>query len=313
MAIAPGFDVHRGPGRLQAVGHPLGMAHHVGAAGIAADAGEHALAGRPRAGDRVRLHVADHLVVDPLRGAAQCQFAQCRQVAGREIVADRALGLVRHVDLAVAQPLDQVLRRQVDQLDVVGLVDDRVRHRLAHADAGDARDDIVQAFDVLDIERGVDVDAGGDQFLDIHVAFGMPAAGRVGVCQFIDQGQLRTARQQRVEIHLRQRAPAILHWSARDDFQAVEQRLGFSAPVGLDHADDDIDAFLEARACGGEHLVGLADAGRGAEEELQPTTRALLRGLPTARRVRAFLRGMFDRPNRPLSLHRHGPACPGHR
>ena len=201
--IAPGFDVHRGPGRLQAVGHALGVAHHVGAAGIVADACEDALAGRPRTGDRVRLHVAHHLVVHPLRGAAQCQFAQRRQVAGREIVADRAFGLVRHIDLAVAQPLDQVLRCQVDQLDVVGLVDDRVRHRLAHADAGDARDDIVQAFDVLDVERGVDVDAGADQLLDIHVALGMPAAGRVAVRQLIDQGELRAARQQCVEVHLR--------------------------------------------------------------------------------------------------------------
>ena len=64
------------------------------------------------------------------------------------------------------------------------------------------RDDIVQAFDVLDVERGIDVDAGGDQLLDIHVALGMPAARRVGVRQFIDQRELRAARQQRVEIHL---------------------------------------------------------------------------------------------------------------
>ena len=152
----------------------------------------------------MRLHIAHHLLIDPLRGAAQREFAQRGQIAGREIVADRAFGLVRHIDLAVAQPLDQIVRRQVDQLDVVGLVDDRVRHRLAHADAGDARDDVVQAFDVLDIERGVDVDAGGDQFLDIHVALGMPAARRVGVRQLIDQRQLRAARQQRVEVHLLQ-------------------------------------------------------------------------------------------------------------
>ena len=77
-----------------------------------------------------------------------------------------------------------------------------VGHRLAHADAGDLRDDIVQAFDVLDVERGVDVDAGGDQFLDIHVALRMAAARRVGVREFVDQRELRPARQQRVEIHL---------------------------------------------------------------------------------------------------------------
>jgi hypothetical protein len=47
------------------------------------------------------------------------------------------------VDLALFQPLDQVLGRQVDQLDLVRLVEHAVRHRLAHADARDAGDDIV--------------------------------------------------------------------------------------------------------------------------------------------------------------------------
>jgi hypothetical protein len=106
-----------------------------------------------------------------------------------------ALGLVRHVSLAVLQSLDQVVRIQIDQLDVVGLVDDRIRHRLAHADAGDARDDVVQTFDVLDIERGVDIDAGRDQFIDIHVAFRMPAARRVGVREFVDDRDRRVSRE----------------------------------------------------------------------------------------------------------------------
>jgi hypothetical protein len=49
--------------------------------------------------------------------------------------------------------------------------------------------------------------------------------------------------------------------------------------VRLNHANDDIDAFLIARAGCGEHLEGLADTRRGAEEDLQAATRALLRGL----------------------------------
>ena len=35
--------------------------------------------------------------------------------------------------------------------------------------------------------------------------------------------------------------------AARDDLEALEQRLGFAAAVGLDHADDDIDALAAAR------------------------------------------------------------------
>ena len=232
----------------------------------------------PRARGSRAPACSDHLLVDPLRGAAQREFAQRGQVAGREIVADRALGLVRHIDLAVLQPLDQVVGRQVDQLDVVGPVDDRVRHRLAHADAGDPGDDVVQAFDVLDVERGVDVDAGGEQLLDIHVALGMPAARRVGVRELIDQRELRPARQQRVEVHLLQPAPSVFDRAARDDLEAFEQRLGFACGRGSRRRRPRHRRPPAARLRRGEHLVGLADAGRGAEEHLQPAARSLLRG-----------------------------------
>ena len=80
------------------------------------------------------LHVREQLLVDALGGAAQRQLAQRRQIAGREEVLQRALGLLGDVDLALLEPLDQVVRRQVDELDGVGAVEDRVGHGLAHAD-----------------------------------------------------------------------------------------------------------------------------------------------------------------------------------
>ena len=55
------------------------------------DADQDALARRPWAGDGVGLHVGQHLVVDPLRGAAQRQLAQGGQIAFGEIVVERAL------------------------------------------------------------------------------------------------------------------------------------------------------------------------------------------------------------------------------
>ena len=51
----------------------------------------------------------------------------------------------------------------------------------------DLRDDIVQAFDVLDVERRVDVDARGQQLFDIVIALGVPAARRVGVGELVDE------------------------------------------------------------------------------------------------------------------------------
>ena len=129
---------------------------------------------------------------------------------------------------------------------------------------------------MLDVEGCVDVDAGGDELLDIHVALGVPAARCVAARQLIDQGELWTACQHCIDVHLPQRPIAILDRTLRDGLQTVEQCLSLAPPMRLYHRDDDIDAFLVARASGGEHLVGLAHAWGGAEEDLQPAARILL-------------------------------------
>ena len=107
------------------------------------------------------------------------------------------------------RPLDQVVGRDVDHLDVVGALEDRVRHRLAHPDAGDPGDDVVQALDVLDVQRRVDVDAGGEQLLDVLVALGVAAAGGVGVGELVDERERGAAGEDRVEVHLLER-PALV-------------------------------------------------------------------------------------------------------
>ena len=100
---------------------------------------------------------------------------------------ERALGLLGDVDLAFLQALDQVVGREVDELDRVGAVEDRVRHGLAHPHMRDLRDDVVQALDVLDVDRGIDVDAVVQQLLDVEIALGMAAARRIGVGKLVDQ------------------------------------------------------------------------------------------------------------------------------
>ncbi len=48
-----------------------------------------------------------------------------------------------------------------------------------------------------------------------------------------------------------------------------QQRFGFAAAMGLDDADDDVVAVLLAGVGLLQHFVGLADAGRGADENSQ--------------------------------------------
>ena len=182
---------------------------------------------------------------------------------------ERALGLLGNVDLAFLEPLDQIVRRQIDQLDGVGAVEDRVGHGLAHAHMRDLGDDVVEAFDVLDVDRRVDVDAVAHQLFDVEVALRMTAAFGVGVGEFVDQNDLRTAGDDGVEVHLLERLAFVLDAPARNDFEAAQQRFGFLAAVGLDDADDDVVTVLLARLGLLQHFVGLADARRGADEDSQ--------------------------------------------
>jgi hypothetical protein len=46
--------------------------------------------------------------------------------------------------------------------------------------------------------------------------------------------------------------------------------------VGLDHANDDIGAGLLPGMGALQHFVGLADTGRGADEDLEPSRAAVL-------------------------------------
>ena len=227
---------------------------------------------------------------------------------------ERALGLLGHVDLALLEPLHQVVRGEVDHLDVVRPVEDRVRHRLAHPDARDLGHDVVEALDVLDVHRRVDVDAGVQQFLDVEVALGMAAPGRVRVGEFIDQHELGLARQHGIEVHLLEPGALVRDAAARDDLEPVEERLGFRSAVRLDHADHDVDAVLPLGLGGFQHLVGLAHAGRGPEEDLEPARGrvppgALPRAAPPARVSGGALRSAIA--SSPRSSGRRADPGPG--
>lgn len=168
LQAAPRLDGDCGPGRMQPVRQPLGVAHQARGARILAEAHQNALARGSGTGNGIGLHVGEQLLVDPLGGAAQRQLAQRGQIARREIML-------------------QIVGREIDQLDRVGAVEHLVRYGFAHPYMRDLRDHVIEAFDVLDVDRRVDVDATGQQLLDIEIAFGMTAARRAGMSEFVDR------------------------------------------------------------------------------------------------------------------------------
>src|SRR5262245_25354420 len=96
---------------------------------------------------------------------------------------------------------------------------------------------------MLDVDRGVDVDASGKQLLDIEIPLWVPAPRSVGVRQLVDQRDLGLARKQTVEVHLLEYVAAVVDAPAGDDLETREQCFRLGPAVCLDHAYDDVDAF----------------------------------------------------------------------
>ena len=88
--------------------------------------------------------------------------------------------------------------------------DDLVGHRLLLLDAGDLRDDVVEALQVLDVDRGDHGDARVEQLLDVLPALRVPAARGVGVRELVDEHHLRVARQHGVDVELGELRAAVV-------------------------------------------------------------------------------------------------------
>jgi hypothetical protein len=160
--MAWGFDVKGQPLGVAAVGHASGSADQAWRVRTGADAHQNTLPGWPRTRDGVRLHIGLHLLVHPFRRPTEGKLPQCRQVAQTEKTLNRSLCLFGDIDLALTQALQQLIRRQVNQLDLGGAIEDPVGNGLPHARASDLRDGIIQTFQMLDIDRGIHVNASGE-------------------------------------------------------------------------------------------------------------------------------------------------------
>jgi len=89
--------------------------------------------------------------------------------------------------------------------------------------------------------------------------------------------------QRGVEIKFGQRHAAMFELAAGNFRQTLGERVRFLASVRFDVADDHVAPGGEFAARGLEHGVGLADARRHAEKNLEPS--AFLRGLLALKRT----------------------------
>ncbi|PMQ15627.1 hypothetical protein JaAD80_14745 [Janthinobacterium sp. AD80] len=264
------------PFGVQLAGQARRAADHVFAPGARPHAGQQRGARLPYGVDGFLHAVSLHVVLHAVRGAAQGQFAQGDQVTLAEKILRSPLGLQRLVHLALFQAAHQFVGWDIDQHHFIGPVEHRVGQGLCHAHARDPAHHVVQAFQVLHVDGGQHVDAGGQQFLDILPALRMARAGHVRMGQFIHQYQRRRATQGLVQIELEQRLAPVLDGFQRQHGQAVKQGRRILAPVRFHHAHQQILAIGQQFSGGGQHRIGLADACRSAEINAQPAARGFL-------------------------------------
>ena len=94
--------------------------------------------------------------------------------------------------------------------------------------------------------------------------------GRVGVREFVDQGDLRVPGQDGVGVHFGQFHAAVVEDLAGDDGQVADLVGGEFPAVGLVQADDHVGAAVGAAASLAEHVDGFPDAGGRAQVHPQP-------------------------------------------
>ena len=257
--------VHSDELAVHAVRHPRRPPDEPLAVGRPGQRDEHPLAGLPRLLDPVALSVLLEALVHTVREPGQRELAQRGEVPRPEVVREGGIDPLRRVDVAAPEPVAERGRRQIDELELVGAAHDVVGDRLALLDACDFLDDVVQRLQVLDVQRRDDRDAGVEQLLDVLPALLVPRARRIRVRELVDEGDLGLPREDRVDVHLLERRPAVLDRLARDDLEVADLRRGLRPAVRLDVADDDVFAVLAAAPSLVEHGVRLPDACRGAE------------------------------------------------
>jgi hypothetical protein len=163
----------------------------------------------------------------------------------------------------------QRLGSDVHELNLLGPTDDRVGNRLLLRDARDLLHHVVDRLEVLDVDRGDDVDASVQQCFDVLPALLVSRPGSVGVGEFIDQGNLGLACEDRVKIHLFESGSSVVVGHARNDFKIAHLSVRLRSTVRLDVTNHHVRTAVATSPPFVEHPVGLADPGRGSQVDAE--------------------------------------------
>ena len=267
--VGGGFNVDGAPRGIHPVSLPPGGSDQPFGERARADADQQTFPCSPRARDGTGLHVRKHLVVDPFCGPAEGKFPQGIQVALVEELLDGPGCHVGNVDLSLPQPLEEFRGCKVDQFDLGRFIDHPVGNCLPDNDTGDLGNDIVEALDMLDIQRCIDIDPCIEEFLDILVTFRVAGTRGIGVGQFIDKHELRVGREDCIEVHFRKAHIPVFHHLPGDDGKPFCKRFCLGPAMGLNVPDPYVNAFTLPEVGCLEHLVGFSHTRDVSQENFQ--------------------------------------------
>ena len=208
--------------------------------------------------------------IHPVRTAPQGKFPQGSQGLNGKEVGARALRRIIPVDISTGQTLQQLCRFNIHQFYLIRLIEHGIRDALAHRNAGNGGDGIIQALNMLDIDRRVHIDSGIQQLLHILIPLGVPAAFGIGMGQLVHQNELRLAFQRAVNIKLPETPSSVRRLRHRKLLQTVEQRRCLWPGMGFDIPGNHIHTALFRLMRRLQHGVGLSHTGGVAEKDLQP-------------------------------------------
>ena len=271
QALQPrGLDVDRGPVLVELAGEARGAAHHVLRARLGPDAAEHAPVRLPGGLDR-------------LVGAVARTSSSTTSATRRSAISRSASRLPLRKNLRPSGPARRgrpgprpsFRRASSSSADMSTItvssarVEERVGHRLGLGDAGDLGHHVVQALQVLHAHRREDVDAvrRAPRRRRSSASDGARPAG------WSARGRRSAARRGGARARAsRSSSPGRGGSTSKPAASAASS----SCAVHVEHADHHVAPGLLHAARRGEHRVGLAGAGKGAEEDLELAAAAWL-------------------------------------
>src|SRR5580700_10934555 len=185
---------------LEPGGHPRRPPYQPVGPGNRGDGHHDALARLPHDLGVVPPQVLQQVLVGLVGQEPQRELPQGGQIVDAEEVGQGQRDPLLRIDVAVQHAASELLRRRVDQLDLIRLAHDPIRDTFTDPRLRHVLNLVGDALEVLDVDGGDDVDPRGEDFQDVLPPLAVLARSwHVRMSKLVDQGDPRPPAQYRVE------------------------------------------------------------------------------------------------------------------